>query len=53
MGMRVVDGLTKQAVDKGDYAYFSQFIFGVTEVSPSDAPLPNSWCQMGHLETPR
>ncbi|MBM3242960.1 hypothetical protein FJZ31_42415 [Candidatus Poribacteria bacterium] len=47
VGMRVVDGLTNQVVDKGDYAYFSQFIFGVNKVSPPDAPLPGQWCQMG------
>jgi len=51
VGMRVVDGLTKQAVDKGDYAYYHDMIFGVNEVTPPDAALPNSWFQMGFAWT--
>ena len=33
VGRKVVDGLTRQAVHQGDYAYFTQGVFGVNEVS--------------------
>jgi hypothetical protein len=33
MGERVVDGLNKQAVHRGDYAYYSNGMFGVDQVS--------------------
>ena len=46
VGKRVVDGLTKQAVHRDDYAYFSKGLFDVNEVSDAKAPLPDPWTRM-------
>jgi len=46
VGKRIVDGLTKQAVHRDDYAYFSKGLFDVKEVSDAKAPLPDPWTRM-------
>ncbi len=56
VGQRVVDGLTRQAVHRGDYAYFTQGIFGVNGVSDPEVDhatlnpwmnMPFGWIAMG------
>jgi hypothetical protein len=46
-GERIVEGLAGQAVDKGDYAYFTKWIYGVNEKPSPNDPLPDPWCRMG------
>jgi len=46
LGIRIVDGLARQAVNKGDYAYFATLIHGVNEALSPDTPLGNGWFQM-------
>ena len=38
LGEKVVDGLTKQAIHRADYAYFTKGIFGINEVSDPNVP---------------
>ena len=46
VGARIVDGLARQAVDRGDYAYFSTGIYGENQVSEPNAPIPDPWTNM-------
>lgn len=46
VGKKIVDGLARQTVDKGDYAYFSTGQFGVNKVSDPNAPMPGPWMNM-------
>jgi len=46
LGKRIVDGLTKQAVHRDDYAYFSKGLFDLNETSDAKASLPDPWTRM-------
>ncbi len=56
VGKRIVDGLTRQAVHRGDYAYFTQGVFGVNGISDPEvghgtigpwSNMPFGWIAMG------
>lgn len=46
LGTGIVDGLARQAVDRGDYAYFTKGMYGVCEVSDPSSPVPDPWTNM-------
>jgi len=46
VGERIVDGLARQAVHRGDYAFYSTGIYDVNQVSDSNAPIPRPWTNM-------
>ena len=48
MGQQIVDGLARQAVDRGDYAYLAKGMYAVGEVSDPNAPMPIPWSLMVH-----
>jgi hypothetical protein len=46
VGKKIVGGLTRQAVLRDNYAYFSTGLFALNEVSDPKAPLPDPWTRM-------
>jgi len=46
VGARIVDGLARQAVDRGDYAFYSTGIYDVNQLSDPNAPIPRPWTNM-------
>lgn len=40
-GQRLVDGLAKRVVDKGDYAYFTKWLTGEDDIPGPNAPMPD------------
>jgi len=46
IGERIVDALTRLAVDRGDYAYFTKGMYAVNEASDPKAPMPGPWSLM-------
>ncbi len=56
LGKKMVDGLTRQAIHRDDYAYFTRGTFGVNEVSDPEVDqnsinpgnnMPSGWVTMG------
>lgn len=46
LGQKIVDGLARQAVQRGDFAYYSTGVYPENKVSEPDAPFPEPWTNM-------
>lgn len=46
MGQRVVDGLIRKVVNRGEYAYFSKGVYDIGEMSDPKASMPSPWMNM-------